>query len=238
MQNIPIKTKLGRRIRNAFISQSGYQLLSCDYSQIDLRAAALLSGDKKLIQIFKRGEDIHSAVASKVFGVEEGKVDSEMRRRAKVINFGIIYGMGVNALRQSLGENTTTRAEAQQFYNDYFKQFSTLAEYLEKVKASASRLGYTETYFGRKRYFEGIKSSIPFIRAAAERMAINAPIQGTSADIIKRATVDIDMYLKKNNLGNDARLLLQIHDELIFEVKKSKINKIATEIKRIMESVR
>ncbi|MFC1730951.1 DNA polymerase [candidate division KSB1 bacterium] len=237
LQNIPIKTELGRRIRNAFISEDTYQLLALDYSQIELRAAALLSGDEKLTEVFKTGGDVHTAVASEVFGVPPELVDYEMRRRAKVINFGIIYGMGVNALRQSLGKDTTTRAEAQQFYNDYFKRFSGLAHYLDSVKAHAARTGYTETYFGRKRYFEGIKSSVPFIRASAERMAINAPIQGTEADIVKRATVDIDKYLKENALKDDVRLLLNIHDELIFEVKKDKLKEVAPEIKRIMESV-
>ncbi len=237
LQNIPIKTELGRRIRNAFIAEKEYQLLALDYSQIDLRSAALLSGDEKLTEVFRSGGDIHTAVASEVFGVAPEDVDKEMRRKAKVINFGIIYGMGVNSLRKSLGKDTTTRAEAQQFYNNYFKQFSTLAEYLDKVKADAARTGYTETYFGRKRYFEGIKSKVPFIRAATERMAINAPIQGTSADIIKRATVDIDDYIKKNKLEGDVRLLLNIHDELIFEVKKDVIDRVTPEIKHIMESV-
>lgn len=237
LQNIPIKTELGRRIRNAFVAKKGYQLLACDYSQIELRAAALLSGDEKLTQVFKTGGDVHTAVASEVFGVPPELVDREMRRRAKVINFGIIYGMGVNALRQSLGKDTTTRAEAQQFYNDYFKQFSGLAHYLDQVKAFAHRTGYTETYFGRKRYFEGIKSSIPFIRASAERMAINAPIQGTEADIVKLATINIDNYVKKHALEGDVRLLLQVHDELVFEVQESVLQKITPEVKRIMESV-
>ncbi len=237
LQNIPIKTELGRRIRDAFVAKDGYELLAADYSQIELRAAALLSKDEKLIEVFRSGGDIHSAVASEVFGVSPDNVDREMRRRAKVINFGIIYGMGVNALRQSLGKDTTTRAQAQQFYNDYFKQFSGLAQYLEGVKADAARVGYTETYFGRKRYFEGIKSKVPFIRASAERMAINAPIQGTEADIVKLATINIDTYLKKHKLENDVRLLLNIHDELIFEVKKNKVKEVAPEIKRLMESV-
>ncbi len=237
LQNIPIKTELGRRIRNAFVSEKGSSLLALDYSQIDLRSAALLSKDEKLTEVFRSGGDIHTAVASEVFNVSPEDIDKEMRRKAKVINFGIIYGMGVNSLRQSLGKDTTTRAEAQQFYNDYFKQFSTLAHYLDKVKADAARTGYTETYFGRKRYFEGIKSKVPFIRAATERMAINAPIQGTSADIIKRATVDINDYLKKNKLENDVKLILQIHDELIFEIKSNKIDEITPKIKYIMESV-
>ena len=237
LQNIPIKTELGRRIRNAFVAKSGFKLLSCDYSQIDLRSAALLSKDEKLTEVFKTGGDVHTAVASEVFGVEPVNVNSEMRRRAKVINFGIIYGMGVNALRVSLGKDSTTRAEAQDFYNEYFKKFSTLARYLDKVKSDAARTGYTETYFGRKRYFEGIKSRVPFIRASAERMAINAPIQGTTADIIKYATVNIDSYINEHKLENDVRLLLQIHDELIYEVKEDKLIEVSSKIKHIMESV-
>lgn len=237
LQNIPIKTELGRRIRNAFVAKKGYQFIAADYSQIELRCAALLSGDEKLTEVFVTNGDVHTTVASEVFGVPPEQVDYEMRRRAKVINFGIIYGMGVNSLRQSLGKDTTTKAEAQTFYNEYFKQFSTLAHYLESVKAQAARTGYTETYFGRKRYFEGIKSKVPFIRASAERMAINAPIQGTEADIVKYATIHIDAYIKKNKLECDAGLLLQIHDELVYEVKKSAVKEVAGAIKHIMESV-
>ncbi len=237
LQNIPIRTESGRRIRNAFIAEEGFQLVACDYSQIDLRVAAFISGDEKLTQIFKSGGDVHTEVAAEVFNLPADKVDSELRRRAKVINFGIIYGMGVNALRAELGKETTSRAEAQQFYNEYFKKFSTLAHYLDRVKAHAHRTGHTETYFGRKRYFEGIRSSVPFIRAAAERMAINAPIQGTTADIIKLATVNIHTYLEKNNLLDDVRLLLQVHDELVYEVKKSKVKSVVPEMKHSMESV-
>lgn len=234
LQNIPIRTELGKNIRGAFVAEEGFELLALDYSQIELRIAAFLSGDKKLIDIFKHGGDIHASVASEVFGVEPGEVDKEMRRHAKIINFGIIYGMGVNALRRSLG---TTRAEAQQFYNEYFKKFSGLAKYLEDVKAEASRKGYTETYYGRRRYFEGLKSRLPFIRAAAERMAINAPIQGTEADIVKIAMILIDEYISKNNLGNDVYLLLQVHDELVYEVKKEKIKEMASKFVEIMEKV-
>ncbi|MBI2618270.1 hypothetical protein HYW58_02345 [Candidatus Kaiserbacteria bacterium] len=237
LQNIPIKTELGRRIRHAFIAEKGYTLLACDYSQIDLRVAALLSRDEKLTQIFKDGGDVHTAVAAEVFNVPPEEVDNELRRRAKVINFGIIYGMGVNALRQSLGPETTTREEAQRFYNDYFKQFGTLASYLDRVKAHAARTGHTETYFGRRRSFEGIRSSIPYIKAAAERMAINAPIQGTTADIIKIATVRVNSYLEEKKLSDSVRLLLQVHDELVYEVRKSVVGEIAPEIRRIMESI-
>lgn len=234
LQNIPIRTELGKNIRSAFVASDGYELVALDYSQIELRIAAFLSGDEKLIDIFKRGGDIHTAVASEVFKVSPEKVDEEMRRRAKVINFGILYGMGVNALRQSLG---TTRAEAQQFYDDYFKNFSGVAHYLEQVKIDATRRGYTETYFGRRRHFEGLKSKLPFIRAQAERMAINAGVQGTQADIIKIAMALIDEYISKHKLENDVYLLLQVHDELVYEIQKNKVKEVAGEIKKIMESV-
>jgi DNA polymerase I len=239
LQNIPIKSVDGRKIRNAFIAGEGFSLVSFDYSQIELRIAAFLSKDKKLIDIFKTGRDIHTEVAAEVFGVPADLVDKEMRRRAKVINFGIIYGMGVNALRQNLSEGGTaiSRTEAQTFYNEYFKNFSGLAAYLDSVKAEVERKGYTETFFGRRRYFEGINSKIPFIKAAAERMAINAPIQGTEADIIKLASIHIEEYLRKNSLENDAHLLLQVHDELVYEITTDKAKKIAEDIKHIMEKV-
>ena len=236
LQNIPIKTDLGRAIRKAFIAEKGCVLAALDYSQIELRIAAFLSADPKLIEIFTKGEDVHTAVASEVFEVPLDKVDREMRRKAKVINFGILYGMGVNALRQNLGEGTD-RAEAQKFYNEYFTKFSGLATYLDTVKADAKRKGYTETFFGRRRYFEGIDSKLPFIRAMAERMAINAPIQGTSADIVKIAMKRIDKYIVENKLEKDVFLILQVHDELVYEIKDGIAEKIVPEIKKIMESV-
>ncbi len=234
LQNIPIKSELGRKIRNAFVASEGFKLVAFDYSQIELRIAAMLSGDEKLVEIFKSGGDVHSAVASQVFGVPADKVDKEMRRKAKVINFGILYGMGINALKAQLG---TSREEAQTFYNEYFKNFTTLASYLENVKASAERLGYTETFFGRRRYFEGIKSSIPFIKASAERMAINAPIQGTSADIIKIAMARIVDKFKKEGWDKSAFLLLQVHDELVCEIKKEMVEEIMPAVDEIMENV-
>jgi DNA polymerase-1 len=236
LQNIPIKTDLGRAIRKAFIAEKGFVLAALDYSQIELRIAAFLSGDQKLIEIFKRGDDVHAAVASEVFGVPIDKVEREMRRVAKVINFGILYGMGVNALRQNLGE-TTTRAEAQKFYNEYFEKFSGLAKYLDETKAEAARKGYTETFFGRRRHFEGITSKVPFIRAMAERMAINAPIQGTNADIVKIAMKRIDDYLTEKGFQDKAFLILQVHDELVYEIKKEIADELVPEIKRIMETV-
>ena len=233
LQNIPVKTELGRRIRRGFVAPTGSILLGCDYSQIELRLAAILSGDEKLADIFIRGEDVHAAVAAQVFGVDQKEVTKEMRRRAKVINFGILYGMGVNALRENLG---TDRAEAQEFYTKYFETFKTLAAYLEKTKATAARVGYTTTYFGRKRYFPGMKSKLPFIRAQAERMAINAPLQGTQADIIKIAMVRIHNLFAKEFNGH-AAIVLQIHDELIMEVKEGVLFDVAPKVKKIMESV-
>ena len=234
LQNIPNKTELGRAIRNAFVAEKGYVLLDFDYSQIELRVAAFLSGDKNLIEIFRGGHDVHTAVAARVFKVDEKDVTGEMRRRAKVINFGILYGMGINALRQNLG---TDRAAAQDFYNKYFENFSTLAAYLDEVKAYAERTGYTETFFGRRRYFEGIKSKIPYIRSAAERMAMNAPLQGTQSDIMKLAIIGIDAYLDKEGLLINAHLILQVHDEIVYEVREDIADKIVPTIKKIMESV-
>ena len=234
IQNIPIKSELGRAIRTAFIAEKGFKLVALDYSQMELRIAAFLSGDEKLIDIFKKGEDVHTSVASFVFKVPTDKVTKEMRRQAKVINFGIMYGMGVMALKQNLG---TSRDEAQQFLNQYFETFSGLATYLDKVKAETARRGYTETFFGRRRYFEGINSKIPFIRAAAERMAINAPIQGTEADVVKLAAIKIDEYVKKNKLENEVFHLMQVHDELIYEIKEELVSKIMPDLEKIMESV-
>ena len=233
LQNIPIKTDLGHRIRKAFIAPKGSVLVAFDYSQVELRLAALLSGDEKLADIFRKGEDVHSAVASEVFNVPSSEVTYEMRRRAKVINFGIIYGMGVNALRESLG---TTREEAQAFYNRYFETFSKLADYLSKTRASATRLGYTTTFFGRKRYFPGIRSKIPYIRAAAERMAINAPLQGTQSDIMKIAMTRL-YALFQEKYSEQAAIVLQIHDELVFEMKEGVAKGAAEDARAIMENV-
>ncbi|MBI2086763.1 MAG: hypothetical protein HYT69_01165 [Candidatus Zambryskibacteria bacterium] len=234
LQNIPVKTALGRAIRKAFVAQKGFKLLSLDYSQIELRLAAILSRDKKLIEIFKNREDVHAGVAARVFKVPRDKVDKAMRIKAKTINFGILYGMGVNALRANLG---TDRKEAQEFYNEYFKTFTGLAEYLDKVKAETARRGYTETMFGRRRYFTGFKSPLPYVRAQAERMAINAPLQGTQADIIKIAMKRISDYIEVQKHSDDAHLVLQVHDELVFEVKENLVSEAVAEFKEMMETV-
>jgi len=234
IQNIPNKTDEGRQIRDAFIAESGWKIVSLDYSQIELRIAAFLSGDKKLIEIFLRGEDVHSAVASAVYDVPVDKITKTMRTQAKVINFGVMYGMGVTALQKNLN---TDRATAQKFLNDYFERFSGLATYLDRIKAETARMGYTETFFGRRRYFDGIKSKIPFIRAAAERMAINAPIQGTEADIVKLAMIALEKYVVKERLKDQARILMQVHDEIVYEVKSEISGDFAREAKKIMEEV-
>lgn len=229
LQNIPIRSDRGRAIRNAFIPGKGYKIAALDYSQIELRIAALLSGDEKLIAIFAENKDVHQAVAEEVFDVPADEVTPDMRARAKAINFGILYGMGAQSLRKA---TNSTLAEAQEYLREYFTTYKKLAEFLEEQKGSARTKGYTETLFGRRRYFEGIQSSLPYVRAQAERMALNAPIQGTQADIIKLAMVEADTYIQKNNI--DAHLLMQVHDELVYEVKREED---VLKIKEIMEGV-
>jgi DNA polymerase-1 len=236
LQNIPVRTEESKAIRRAFVASEGFVMVSIDYSQIELRIAAVLSRDEKLVEIFKNDEDVHAGVAARVFGVAQNEVTSEMRRKAKVINFGILYGMGVNALRANLGEGTS-REEAQEFLNAYFNTFTRLAEYLEETKTAARTYGYTETLFGRRRHFPGIASSAPFIRAAAERMAINAPVQGTAADMMRIAMNHIYAYLQKEKLFDDVRMLLQVHDELVFEVKKDQVKTLTPKLVEIMENV-
>ncbi|MFN3188231.1 MAG: DNA polymerase [Candidatus Paceibacteria bacterium] len=236
LQNIPIRTKESKAIRGAFVAGPGYSLVSIDYSQIELRIAAILSRDESLTEIFRKGEDVHTGVAVRVFGVTESEVTSEMRRKAKVINFGILYGMGVNALRSNLGEGTP-REEAQAFLNAYFNTFTRLAEYLEETKHTATKLGYTETLFGRRRYFPGLRSHQPFIKAQAERMAINAPVQGTAADVMRIAMIEVYEYLKRNHLTESVKMVLQVHDELVFEIKSELVGKEVSAIEKIMEGV-
>ncbi len=234
LQNIPIKSELGRRIRGGFVSGNNCKLVAMDYSQIELRVLAMLSGDKRMTEIFKEGKDIHAGVASFVFNVPQEKVDAEMRRKAKVINFGIIYGMGVSSLRKTLGG---TRDEAQKFYDNYFRQFSRISDYMQEVKDEALKTGYTETLFGRRRFFPGLRSPIPFIKNMAERTATNAPIQGTAADIIKLAIRYADQDLKKAGLVDKAHLVLQIHDELVYEIEEEALPKAQKIILDAMQGV-
>jgi DNA polymerase-1 len=217
LQNIPIKGSSGKEIRHGFMAGPGNVYIGSDYSQIELRVLAMLCGDEQLIETFRKGDDIHMAVASSMFHVPFAEVTNDMRRKAKAINFGILYGMGISALQKNLG---TTRAEAQIFYDAYFAAFPKIRGYLESTKEYAKEHGYTETVFGRRRYFPGINSSAPFLRAMAERMATNAPIQGTNADIVKLAIKLVDEDLRKNDLIDKVHLILQIHDELVYEVEE------------------
>ncbi len=217
LQTIPMKES-GRDIRHGFIASPGHVFIGCDYAQIELRVLAILCGDQALKDSFIRGDDIHKTVASFMFKVPPEDVTTEMRRKAKVINFGILYGMGVSALQKNL---MTTRAEAQAFYTQYFESFPTIAHFLESTKNFAKEHGYTETLFKRRRYFPGINAGAPFLRALAERMAVNAPIQGSNADIIKIAIKLIDTDLRNALLIDKVHLVLQVHDELVYEVDQS-----------------
>jgi DNA polymerase-1 len=236
VQNIPTKTEYGRRVRNAFVAPKGRVLVAIDYSQIELRLAAGLSGDEKLVHVFQTGGDVHTAVAKEVFRVPGEVVDREMRRRAKVINFGILYGMGVNALRVALGGGVS-RDDAAKFLSNYFTNFPGLERYIAFTKTEAAGRGYTETLFGRRRYFPGFKSSLPGLRAQAERMAINAPMQGTQADIIKIAMVQADNLIEKKGWREKAKLVLQVHDELIYEMDEATHQEMAQDIRKLMEDV-
>lgn len=232
LQNIPVRGEMGAAIRDAFVSPEGATLLAFDYSQIEMRVLAALSQDEHLMEVFRTGVDVHTSVASRVFKVSENDVTPEMRRRAKVINFGIVYGMGVNALKDNLG---STRGEAQEFYDNYFATFPKIAAYFDDVKSRAKKDGFTTTYFGRHRFFAGLKSPIPFIRASAERMAMNAPLQGTAADIIKIAMKHAHDGLEKAGLLSEVHLLIQIHDELLYEVKENKVGEARLIIEEAME---
>jgi DNA polymerase-1 len=214
MQNLPIKSELGQLVRNIFVAEEGKSLISIDYSQIDLRAAAILSKDERFIDIFKRGIDVHKGVAAQTLHKSEEEVTPQERSKAKAINFGILYGMGVSALKEAMHSE---RKEAQEFYDTYKETFSTLMIYLENVKDRAKRLGYTETLFGRRRDVPLLRSPIPFMRAQGERMAINAPVQGSSADILKLGMVDVWEDFKIDFETGKLKMLLQIHDELVFE---------------------
>ncbi|MEK7579170.1 MAG: DNA polymerase [Patescibacteria group bacterium] len=233
LQNIPIKTERGRAVRGAFVACPGFVLATFDYSQIELRIAAILSQDEKLLKTFSEGGDIHTAVASEIFNVPQNDVTQTMRRTAKVINFGIIYGMGANALAATAG---MSRKDAQKYLAEYEKTFPTLSRWIETLFGEVRKKGYTETLFGRRRHLPGIRSPLPYIQAEAERQAVNAPIQGTSADIIKRSMVEVDEYIAREKLDDDVFAILQIHDELMYEIREGVADKVVPEIKKIMEA--
>lgn len=213
LQNIPIRSEEGRSIRKAFIAPEGYKVVAADYSQIELRIMTHLSQDANLIKAFKEGKDIHRATAAEVMGIPEEDVTSEQRRSAKAINFGLIYGMSAFGLARQLG---ISRTEAKSYVDAYFERYPGVRRYMDETQAEAAETGFVETVYGRRLYLPGIQSSNQIARKAAERTAINAPMQGTAADIIKMAMVDVDNWLNNSNLR--ARMIMQVHDELVFEV--------------------
>ena len=232
LQNIPIKTALGREVRKAFIAEKGYKLLAADYSQIELRIVASLANDQNMIKAFKEGQDIHTITAAKIHGLKPEEVTKEIRRSAKEINFGIMYGMGASGVAQ---RTKITRDEAQDFIDKYFLAFPNIKKYIEETKEYAKDKGYVETMFGRRRYLPDIHSGVPNIAAAAERMAINMPIQGTAADLIKMAMIKI--HSKLSQISPKSRMILQVHDELVFEVPEKETQKVADFVKKEMEDV-
>jgi DNA polymerase-1 len=220
LQNIPIRTSRGKEIRKAFVPRNEeFTLLSADYSQVELRIIAALSNDENMCEAFLQGADIHAATASKVFGVPLDQVDKSMRSKAKAVNFGIIYGQGAFGLAQNLG---IPRGEAKEIIDSYFKQFNRLKAYQQENIENARKTGYVETILGRRRYLADINSANAVVRGFAERNAINAPIQGSAADIIKVAMIRIQEDLRKLKLRS--KMILQVHDELVFDVHKEELD--------------
>ncbi|MDC5821035.1 DNA polymerase I [Vibrio europaeus] len=232
LQNIPIRNDEGRRIRQAFIAPHGYKIMAVDYSQIELRIMAHLSGDKALLDAFQQGKDIHSATAAEIMGTTIDQVSTEQRRRAKAVNFGLIYGMSAFGLAKQLG---IPRGEAQDYMNKYFERYPGVMQYMEDTRSAAAEQGYVETIFGRRLHLPEIKSRNGMRRKAAERAAINAPMQGTAADIIKKAMLLVDEWLQTEGDGR-VKLLMQVHDELVFEVQESALAEIESKVQQLMES--
>lgn len=231
LQNIPTRTELGQQFRAAFVPKKGYELVSLDYSQIELRIVAHIADDATMKDAFNSGEDVHARTASVVFNVPMNRVTPAMRRQAKVLNFGIIYGMGVLGFSRAAG---VPRDSARKFMDDYFTRFSGVARYMERTKKEVASEGTVSTLMGRRRPLPDIASGIPQLIAQAERMAVNHPIQGTNADIMKVAMAESDNALSES-FGDDVRLLLQVHDELVFEMKKDRTKDAAAQAKKIME---
>ncbi|BBS89234.1 DNA polymerase I [Aeromonas media] len=232
LQNIPVRNEQGRRIRQAFIPSAGYKLVAADYSQIELRIMAHLSGDQGLLTAFAEGKDIHKATAAEVFDVALEAVTTDMRRSAKAINFGLIYGMSAFGLAKQLGIG---RAEAQKYMDLYFERYPGVLEYMERTRQQAEAQGYVETLFGRRLYLPDIKSRNAGLRKAAERAAINAPMQGTAADIIKRAMIAVDGWIRGITDGS-IHMLMQVHDELVFEIREEKLEEYIALIKEKMSA--
>lgn len=231
LQNIPVRTEEGRRIRQAFIAAPGYKMVAADYSQIELRIMAHLSADKGLLDAFSKGLDVHSATAAEVFGVATDEVTKDQRRSAKAINFGLIYGMSAFGLAKQLD---ITRPEAQEYVDLYFKRYPGVKDYMDQTKEKAKEQGYVETVFGRRLYLHEINAKNGMRRQYAERTAINAPMQGTAADIIKRAMISLDKEIQTGKF--DMRMIMQVHDELIFEIKEAQVDEAIKLINEKMES--
>lgn len=232
LQNIPIRTEEGRRIRAAFIAPKGHRLVSADYSQIELRIMAHLSGDKRLLQAFADGEDVHRATAAEIFGVAPAEVDKEQRRYAKVINFGLIYGMSAHGLAKNLG---IERSAAASYIDRYFARYPGVADYMARTRAEVADKGYVETAFGRRLHLPDIHASQAGRRQGAERAAINAPMQGTAADLIKKAMIACSAWLKRDKLAS--KLILQVHDELVLEVPDEELALVREQLPKLMAGV-
>ena len=229
LQNIPIRSAEGRRIRQAFVAPAGYKLLAADYSQIELRIMAHLARDEGLLEAFRHDRDVHRATAAEVFGVPLDAVSSDQRRSAKAINFGLIYGMSAFGLAKQIG---CDRKQAQAYIDVYFARYPGVLAYMERTREQAAEQGYVETLFGRRLYLPEIRSSNQGLRKGAERTAINAPMQGTAADIIKRAMIAVDNWLSESGL--DAKVILQVHDELVLEVREDLLEQVRERIKQLM----
>jgi DNA polymerase-1 len=229
LQNIPIRTEDGRRIRTAFVAPGGYVLLAADYSQIELRIMAHLSADKGLLKAFEQEQDVHRATAAEVFGAALEDVTPDQRRSAKAINFGLMYGMSAFGLAKQLG---ISRGEAQEYVDLYFERYPGVKKYMDDIRSSASEKGYVETVFGRRLYLPEINARNAQRRQYAERSAINAPMQGTAADIIKRAMITVHGWLQDDK--PDARMIMQVHDELVFEVAEKEVDAVSAKVSELM----
>jgi DNA polymerase-1 len=232
LQNIPVRTAEGRRIREAFIAPPGARIVSADYSQVELRIMAHISGDEALLRAFAEGADIHRATAAEIFGRHPTEVSSEERRYAKVINFGLIYGMSAFGLAQQLG---LERATAQAYIDSYFARYPGVAQYMEATRAQARDQGYVETVFGRRLSLPEIRSANPARRSGAERAAINAPMQGTAADLIKLSMIAVQGWIDRERLGT--KLIMQVHDELVLEVPEAELTTVKDALPGLMGGI-